>query len=502
VFKLSSQGQRNDISASTTVASTAAYAKKAVTTTTTATLVAITLSPTTTAPTTHSTVAMTAPKAVMTVVEDKPEHRFDCANESVQYHHHFDGDSCHGCVDQVSVLGKSLPSVRPSFTIPPPWVHVFSKSCQPSSLRTQAASIAYMEDSIHTKARHRRNRRRRKKLIKQEKILTEVILPHSIQQNLLSASIIDQEIVVVDGADDGNPPICPPEGVNWRVLSVRDAIHLHVQDEHDPLRGLTFRRVDGVLPFARLPRAKSLDVLKKMSMKEIISALEACEKLKRTPLRRGDHKHIFSDYGKRVMYTSAGVQVSRNSRGVLDCNAYMEDLPDIHATILMKLMRHAEYCLETIVDNDVICHLYHAKKLVPFKTMNVKTASEQARLKYYGSLAFGCNVFLQCHTDSDYTMSMAHIHLKGKDKYELTDEVVIYFCFPTLGVAVPLRPGDFLIFNALIPHCVSSRCRQVDEVMVISMYLKSAVVGLNNNVLPLNSKQIHLARRYNELNKN
>jgi hypothetical protein len=99
-------------------------------------------------------------------------------------------------------------------------------------------------------------------------------------------------------------------------------------------------------------------------------------------------------------------------------------------------------------------------------------------------------------------MSMAHIHLKGKDKYELTDEVVIYFCFPTLGVAVPLRPGDFLIFNALIPHCVSSRCRQVDEVMVISMYLKSAVVGLNNNVLPLNSKQIHLARRYNELNKN
>jgi hypothetical protein len=27
----------------------------------------------------------------------------------------------------------------------------------------------------------------------------------------------------------------------------------------------------------------------------------------------------------------------------------------------------------------------------------------------------------------------------------------------TLGVAVTLRPGDFLLFSALIPHCVSSR---------------------------------------------
>jgi hypothetical protein len=99
-------------------------------------------------------------------------------------------------------------------------------------------------------------------------------------------------------------------------------------------------------------------------------------------------------------------------------------------------------------------------------------------------------------------MSMAHIHLKGKEKYELSDNVVLYFCFPTLGVTVPLTPGDFLIFNALIPHCVSSRCRQVDQVMVISMYLKSAVVGMNNNDLPLESKQSHLALRYNELYKN
>jgi hypothetical protein len=79
----------------------------------------------------------------------------------------------------------------------------------------------------------------------------------------LSASVVDAEIVVVDGGDDGNPTICPLEGVNWRVLSVRDGIHLHVEDKHDPSRGLTFCRVDGALLFAPLPRGQSLDVLKK-----------------------------------------------------------------------------------------------------------------------------------------------------------------------------------------------------------------------------------------------
>ena len=93
-------------------------------------------------------------------------------------------------------------------------------------------------------------------------------------------------------------------------------------------------------------------------------------------------------------------------------------------------------------------------------------------------------------------MSMTQICFKGKAAYELHDDVVVYFCFPTLGVAVPLRPGDFLIFNALIPHCLSSRCRQVDEIYSLATYLKTSVVGLNNNRLHVSSNQRFLAERY------
>jgi hypothetical protein len=128
--------------------------------------------------------------------------------------------------------------------------------------------------------------------------------------------------------------------------------------------------------------------------------------------------------------------------------------------------------------------------------MSMPGSSPTSTLKYYKALAFGCNVYLRCHTNSDFTMSMAQIHLKRKATYELDDDVVVNFCFPTLGVAVSLRPGDFLLFNALIPHCVSSRCRQDDDIYCIVMYLKTSVVGMNNNQLPVSSIQSVLADRY------
>jgi hypothetical protein len=127
------------------------------------------------------------------------------ANESVHYHHPFNGDSCHCRVDPVTVddLGVCVDwSLRP-----PPWVHVFAKLTQPSSIRTQAASIAYIEQPVHKKARHRRSRRSKKKLRKQLKLLTGVIVPTTTKQNLLSESDIENKMVVVNGGDDGNPPI-------------------------------------------------------------------------------------------------------------------------------------------------------------------------------------------------------------------------------------------------------------------------------------------------------
>jgi hypothetical protein len=68
--------------------------------------------------------------------------------------------------------------------------------------------------------------------------------------------------------------------------------------------------------------------------------------------------------------------------------------------------------------------------VVPFKMISGS--------KYYGGIAYGCNVFLPFHTNADFTMSISQVFLKGRNRYKIDDEVVVYFCFPTLGVAVPL----------------------------------------------------------------
>ncbi len=88
-------------------------------------------------------------------------------------------------------------------------------------------------------------------------------------------------------------------------------------------------------------------------MKGIVCALEECEKLKKTSVMRSDNKCIFGDFGMSIMYTCAGVQVSRNSPEVLNWNAFIEKLPECHWTVLMKLMQHVEHCYEFIADIEV-----------------------------------------------------------------------------------------------------------------------------------------------------
>ena len=71
----------------------------------------------------------------------------------------------------------------------------------------------------------------------------------------------------------------------------------------------------------------------------------------------------------------------------------------------------------------------------------------------------------------------------------MSGSIVAYFCFPRLGIAVALRPGDILIFNPREHHSISSRCNNAEEIYVATVYSKTAVVGLNDNSLPLTLEQ-------------
>ncbi len=65
--------------------------------------------------------------------------------------------------------------------------------------------------------------------------------------------------------------------------------------------------------------------------------------------------------------------------------------------------------------------------------------------------------------------------------YQNDDWIVCYFAFPQIGIAVAQQIGDILMFNLQEPHCVSLRCNKDDNIYCISSYLKTQVMGLNDN---------------------
>ena len=107
----------------------------------------------------------------------------------------------------------------------------------------------------------------------------------------------------------------------------------------------------------------------------------------------------------------------------------------------------------------------------------------------FNGIAFGVNVYLRAHIDNDFTYSVIQVHTDCTE-YKIEDDVVCYFCFPRLGIAVGLKPGDFLLVNALEYHCLSSRCYTDVDLFCVSSYLKTAVVGGNDNKRKLSEREM------------
>ena len=84
--------------------------------------------------------------------------------------------------------------------------------------------------------------------------------------------------------------------------------------------------------------------------------------------------------------------------------------------------------------------------------------------RIFNGIGFGVNIFLRSHTDIDFIQSIVQVHTDSK-LYKYDDRIVCYFCFPRIGIAVALRPGDYLLFlNATESHALSSRCHKSDNV--------------------------------------
>jgi hypothetical protein len=68
---------------------------------------------------------------------------------------------------------------------------------------------------------------------------------------------------------------------------------------------------------------------------------------------------------------------------------------------------------------------------------------------------------------------------------------VHYFCFPEVGIAVAVHPGDMLLFNLLFYHCCARKTSHYrkNNVFANAFYLKTEVVGLHDNNIDLTEAQ-------------
>ena len=288
----------------------------------------------------------------------------------------------------------------------------------------------------------------------------------------------------------------------WFPLSISRG-DLRIADTKNYFRAMS-HTVPGHSHFAflRTPRLPTLQMTKwnnPSSCNEFMSALDSAGLCQKQSLTRGKDKIIFGSH----KYTCLGVQPMRAKAEVSQFSHHALKMDPNMWNILVNNAKSIESVAASFIPTQELSRIHHAKNLNNYPCLqehfasNINTPPYQCKM--YGALALGLNVHLSCHCDQDFTYSMA-IALKKDHTCAPKDDIIAYFCFPTIATAVAMRPGDIVIFDPTIPHCISSRCNNSHNIYCISLYLKSLVVGLNDNKLALTPAQSALSSQFTHLN--
>lgn len=196
-----------------------------------------------------------------------------------------------------------------------------------------------------------------------------------------------------------------------------------------------------------------------------------------------------------AVYACIGHKNSRNRRGI-ELSSFAVEHKEVYDN-LVKMAKKSEHLINSELPSSYRQAVFAAKAVVPWDTMNNNTSKASAPT-IYATLAAAKGYTSPAHTDDDFIGSSLQLHCPeaiGPDGwYQQNLPIAQYFAYPTFGVAFALRPGRSIYFNPLYFHCCSERTDYyLDKSVYISaFYLKSMVVGGNNNALPLDEIQTTL----------
>jgi hypothetical protein len=255
--------------------------------------------------------------------------------------------------------------------------------------------------------------------------------------------------------------------------------------------GLIYQEdMDDYPRFILFPRRDALDINK--DGRKLCNAMTNISK-KQSNVVRGKSKEVFG----KSKYCCIGAKRRMYSKGIEHGQYQLNSGSSEDWDCVVSSVRRAEHAFYAYSNTDVIRHIRDARALIGWDTIKFSDAKEEVSTDIFNGIAFGVNVYLRAHIDNDFTYSVIQVHLDDVD-YGADDEILCFFCFPRLGVAVPLKPGDFLLINALEYHCLSSRCDETVDIFCVSSYLKTAVVGGNDNSRVLTSREVECLMAYDK----
>ncbi len=301
---------------------------------------------------------------------------------------------------------------------------------------------------------------------------------------------IHDEMVFVDGGKVGNPPIDPPSrgGKKVRVMKVNELYIAgqHLKPKHrDKGKGLRHRRPDKTMVFTLCPRVdalKAVGVLDDPTVPtKLVESYTMSIAAAHSTLKRGKNITIESD-ADSFKYICVGSSALRGAKGLNDLHYVLTKMPHDHQERIRKhIVAVEEDLFQRFLESSKIRQVTGA---VQFSGVPLFTTTSGATTSIYSSFACGKNVFLSAHIDRDFTFSAVMIVAEGD-----LEETVCYFCFPVIGIAVPMRPFDVLFFDPSEPHHVSSRCDNERDILCLSFYLKSNLLGGNDNDKKISKKE-------------
>ena len=285
-----------------------------------------------------------------------------------------------------------------------------------------------------------------------------------------------------------------------------------------PLDSTQGLRIPGV--FTLIPRSFSIDHYKKQGLQEEYNAMTFLEQQNLgNATKRSKKRKIFKETCRDgSTYLCSGVCCDRTKDAGLSQHLKGLDKDPHYHRIMGKYFRNVEGQSSAWLNHDDLVFLQAVKKVSghpgfdcgkdhyyhhhgqPKQQQQQQEQQDQPQQEQqqqpstsnasscnnifssiFPAIACGRNVYLNVHTDEDFFWSVTTVIQKDAGPLEMNSNICNYFCFPTYGVSVGLRHGDILLFNPLIPHCISSRCDDTRDEFCISLYLKTAVVGGNDN---------------------